>query len=350
MAENPGKKLRNTFEASKKEGLEVEGIKKGGFAKGEYDFDESDFDEGDFDEGDFDLLSSDSSGQEAMVRKPSSYFKDVMRSFRKNKLAVVSLVILCLLIIMVIVAPMMTKYDYFSNDYNAINNTPNAKHWFGTDKLGRDLWTRVWVGGRVSLLIAILATIIPYAIGMTVGGISGYFGGKVDMVIMRAIDVLMGIPDLIYMILLMMILGSGNILTLVIAMTITGWMSAARTTRGLVLQFKSRDFVVASETLGASPLRQIFKHLIPNSLGILIVGMTMTIPSVIFYEAFLSFIGLGITPPNPSWGQLIKNAVDQFRYNPYQFLIPCSFVSLTMLCFNFVGDGLRDALDPKLRA
>ena len=172
----------------------------------------------------------------------------------------------------------------------------------------------MWAGGRVSLIIAILATLIPEIIGMAVGGISGYLGGWADTVIMRTIDVLMGIPSLIYMILLMVVMGSGNIATLVIAMSI------------------------------------IARRLIPNTLGIRVVSITMSLPSVIFYEAFLSYIGLGVTPPQPSWGQLIKAAGETFRYYPYQFIIPCLCVSITMLCFNLIGDGLRDALDPKLRA
>lgn len=303
-----------------------------------------------FAEDDFDFVESQAFEQDKMVRKPTTYAKDVWRNFCGRKTAVAGLVVLIVLVFLVLFGPMMNSFDYESNDYSALNQVPNAVHWFGTDELGRDLWTRVWIGGRVSLLIALLATLIPYAIGMTIGGISGYFGGKIDMVIMRTIDILLGIPELIYMILLMMIMGSGNIKTLIIAITITGWMAAARTTRGLVLQLKSREFVVASETLGASPRRLIFKHLLPNTLGIIVVGMTMTIPSVIFYEAFLSFIGLGITPPNPSWGQLVKMAAANFRYYPYQFIIPCACVSLTMLCFNLVGDGLRDALDPKLRS
>lgn len=303
-----------------------------------------------FTQDDFDFVEPKEFEQDKMVRKPTTYAKDVWRNFCGRKTAVVGLVVLVILVLLVLFGPMMNSFDYESNDYSALNQVPNTVHWFGTDELGRDLWTRVWTGGRVSLLIALLATLIPYAIGMTIGGISGYFGGKIDMVIMRSIDILLGIPELIYMILLMMIMGSGNIKTLIIAITITGWMSAARTTRGLVLQLKSREFVVASETLGASPARLIFKHLLPNTLGIIVVGMTMTIPSVIFYEAFLSFIGLGITPPNPSWGQLVKMAAANFRYYPYQFIIPCACVSLTMLCFNLVGDGLRDALDPKLRS
>lgn len=303
-----------------------------------------------FKEEDFAPIPENARHVDAVARDSTTYVKDVWRSFCKRKTALVSLVVMAFLVFLVLFGPMMVPYDVYSNDYTAINQTPNAAHWFGTDALGRDLWARVWVGGRVSLLIAILATVFPYLIGMAVGGISGYFGGKLDAFIMRAIDVLMGIPQLIYMILLMVIMGSGNIWTLVIAMSITGWMTAARTTRGLVLQLRNRDFVVASETLGASPARLIVKHLLPNTMGILVVGMAMTIPSVIYSEAFLSFIGLGITPPDPSWGQLIKTAAETFRYYPYQFIIPCIFISITMLCSNLIGDGLRDALDPKLRS
>lgn len=302
-----------------------------------------------FDEHDFDPIPESDRHVDAVARESTTYLKDVWRTFRRRKTALVSLVIMAILLFFVIFGPIFGKYDYYSNDYTAINMPPNAAHWFGTDALGRDLWTRVWVGGRVSLLIAIIATIIPYLIGMIVGGISGFFGGKVDMVIMRIIDILMGIPQLIYLILLMVIMGSGNMLTLIIAMSLTGWMTSARTTRGLVLQLRNRDFVTASETMGASPARLIAKHLLPNTMGILVVGMAMTIPSIIYAEAFLSYIGLGITPPNPSWGQLIKTAAETFRYYPYQFIIPCIFISITMLCCNLIGDGLRDALDPKLR-
>jgi oligopeptide transport system permease protein len=303
-----------------------------------------------FAEDAFAPLPEEFKNKDLLVRKNTSYWKDVWRNFKKNKIALISLGVMGLMVIMVIIGPMISGYNYYSNDYSAVNQTPNATHWFGTDNLGRDLWTRVWAGGRVSLLIAILATLIPEAIGMIVGGISGYIGGKVDMVIMRIIDVLMGIPSLIYMILLMVVLGSGNVLTLVIAMSITGWMSGARSTRGLILQLKTREFVTASETLGASPAWIIVRRLIPNTLGIRVVGITMSIPSAIFYEAFLSYIGLGVTPPTPSWGQLIKSAGEVFRYYPYQFLIPCICVAITMLCCNLIGDGLRDALDPKLRS
>lgn len=286
---------------------------------------------------------------EHIAHPETTYVKDVWRNFCARKTSLISMFVLVIIILLVIFGPAMTPYNYYSNDYTAINQLPSSEHWFGTDLLGRDIWARVWTGGRVSLIIAILATIIPYSIGMVVGGISGYYGGKIDLFIMRLVDVLMGIPSLIYNILLMVILGSGNISTLVIAFTVTGWMGAARTTRGLVLQLKTREFVMASQTLGGSTMRIIIKHLLPNTLGISVVGMTMGIPNIIFAEAFLSFIGLGVAPPNPSWGQLIKAASEIFKDYPYQFIIPCACISLALLCFNLMGDGLRDALDPKLR-
>lgn len=286
---------------------------------------------------------------EVMARGRTTYIKDVWRTFRKNKAALASLAAVSMLVLLVIFGPMLVPFDYYSNDFSVVNQAPNSVHWFGTDTLGRDIWARVWVGGRISLLIAIMGTLFPELIGIIIGGISGYIGGKVDMVIMRAIDVLMGIPSLIYIILLMLILGSGNVLTLIIAVSITSWMSSARGTRGLVLQIKNREFVMAGESLGAGAGWTITRHLIPNTMGIRVVSITMSIPGVIFYEAFLSYIGLGIAPPNPSWGQLIKAASETFRYYPYQFIIPCLFISLSMLCFNLIGDGLRDALDPKLR-
>ena len=201
-------------------------------------------------EADFAPLPPDSLEADVVPRKPTTYAKDVWRNFLKRKTAVASLMILAALVFFVLFGPLMTEYSYYGNDYTMVNSPPSSAHWFGTDTLGRDLWTRVWVGGRVSLLLALLATIIPYAIGMIVGGISGYFGGKLDQVIMRVIDILMGIPPLIYMILLMVILGSGNMMTLVLTMSLTGWMGAARMTRGLVLQLKFPRFRGGKRDLG----------------------------------------------------------------------------------------------------
>lgn len=302
-----------------------------------------------FGQTDFEPAALSDIAQDTIDREQSTYLKDVMRNFVRQKAALVSFIILMIIVLMVIIGPYMTDHDYFSNNHDATNCAPNSEYWFGTDNLGRDLWTRVWVGGRVSLLIALFGTLIPETIGIIMGSLSGYYGGKFDMILMRAIDILSGIPELIYMILLMMVFGSGNVLTLVIAVSITGWMGTARSARGLTLMFKEREFVLASQKLGASPWHIVWRHLIPNSMGYHIVGITMTIPSVIFYEAFLSFIGLGVTPPNPSWGQLIKLASTTFRDYPYQFFIPCTIVCVTILCLNLLGDGLRDALDPKMR-
>ncbi|MGN1140020.1 MAG: ABC transporter permease [Anaerovoracaceae bacterium] len=302
-----------------------------------------------FSKSDFEPVTLNNVMQDSVDREQTTYLKDVWRTFVKQKAAVVSAVVLLIIIFMVIAGPYMTDYDYYSNDYSVTNCEPSKDHWFGTDNLGRDLWTRVWVGGRVSLIIAILATLIPETFGIILGSLSGYYGGKLDMFIMRIIDIFSGIPELIYMILLMMVFGSGNIITLVIAISITGWMGTTRSARGLVLMLKEREYILASKKLGASPWRIILRHLIPNSMGYHVVGITMTIPSVIFYEAFLSFIGLGVTPPNPSWGQLIKLATANFKEYPYQFFIPCAVVCITILCLNLLGDGLRDALDPKMR-
>jgi len=288
--------------------------------------------------------------REVIARPRTSYVGQVWRAFRRNKAAVAALFAVTLLIALILVGPALRPFDYRTNDYTAVNEPPGPVHWFGTDTLGRDLWERVWVGGRVSLLIAVIGTLVPEFIGMVIGGISGYVGGRADMVIMRIIDILMGIPSLIIMILLILIFGSGNILTLIIAVSVTSWMGSARGTRGLVLQLRTREFVTASRTLGGSTMWILFRHLLPNTMGIRVVSITLSIPGVIFYEAFLSYIGLGVAPPSPSWGQLIKSASEQFRYYPYQFIIPCLFISLSLLCFNLVGDGLRDALDPKLRS
>ena len=197
-------------------------------------------------ENDFQPLPEGSLEKDVIARPPTTYIKDVWRSFRSNKVAIVCLCVMAVMVFMVIFGPMMNKFDYYTNDYNHLDEPPDSVHWFGTDNLGRDLWTRVWMGGRVSLLIAIIATIVPEVIGWVIGGVSGYIGGMFDMVVMRIIDILMGIPSMIYTILLMIVLGSGNMWTLIVAFSITGWLGSARYTRGMVLQLKSMEFVMAS--------------------------------------------------------------------------------------------------------
>jgi len=300
-------------------------------------------------EGAFEFTGENEKKFEAITRPSISFWKDVWRRLLKNKVAMTGLIIILMITVCAIIIPEISSYTYSQQNLRNINAAPSSEHWFGTDSLGRDLWVRVWVGARVSLAVGIFGSVIPSLIGIVIGGISGYFGGKVDMIIMRLIDIIMCIPSMIYVILIMLVIGSGPI-PLIFAFAITGWMGTARNVRGLILQIKEQEFVLASRTLGAKHSSIIFKHLVPNTLGIVVVGMTLGVPAAIFQEAYLSFIGLGIKPPIPSWGQLANLGITVFRIYPVQLLIPAIMISLTMLSFNLFGDGLRDALDPKLRS
>lgn len=224
----------------------------------------------------------------------------------------------------------------------------NKTYWLGTDMFGRDLFTRLWEGGRVSFLIAFLSVFITSVIGIIYGGISGYIGGKVDNLMMRFIEIIMVVPDMLYIILLLQVMRPG-LKPIIIVLAATSWMGMARVVRGEVMRLKQSDYVLAAETLGASAKRIIFKHLIPNTMGPIIVQMTMMIPAMIFTEAFLGFIGLGIPAPFASWGSLVNEGAQVFVQYPNTLIVPAVALSLTMLGFNIFGDGLRDALDPKLR-
>jgi oligopeptide transport system permease protein len=224
----------------------------------------------------------------------------------------------------------------------------NKKYWLGTDEFGRDIWTRLWEGARVSFFIALTSVLFSVIIGIVYGGIAGYKGGKLDTLMMRIIEILMTVPDLLYIILLLTVMKPG-LKPIIIVLSCTSWMGTARLIRGEVMRLKHSEYVMAAQALGADTKRIIFKHLIPNAMGPLLVNMTMMVPSMIFAEAFLSFIGLGMPAPFASWGVLANQGANVFRQFPHQLIIPAVVISLTMLSFNLLGDGLRDALDPRLR-
>ncbi|HYE10081.1 MAG TPA: ABC transporter permease [Patescibacteria group bacterium] len=285
---------------------------------------------------------------QAIIRPSMTYWQDAWRRLKKNPVAMLSLLLIIVFGIMSFVGPMMTPYNYYGNDLMKGDNAPSMEHWFGTDSLGRDLWERVWEGAKISLFIGVITALISGVVGTIIGGASGFFGGKLDMFIMRVIDILIALPYLIFVILIMIYLGSG-LVPIIIALAITGWLGIARLVRGQVLSLKEQEFVLAARTLGASSSRLILRHLIPNTLGVIIVALTFAIPNAIFSEAFLSFIGLGIQAPQTSWGQLANLGIAAMQSYPYQLIIPSIFISLTMLSLQLLGDGLRDALDPRLR-
>jgi len=240
-------------------------------------------------------------------------------------------------------------YSYEQQELANQNKGLTGEHWFGTDDLGRDMFARVWFGGRISLFIGLMAALIDLLIGVIYGGISGYVGGKADQIMMRIVDVLYGLPYLIVVILLMVVMEPG-LLTIITALVATGWIGMARLVRGQILQLKEMEFVLAARTLGADIKRLLFRHLIPNTMGPIIVNMTFTVPVAIYVEAFLSFIGLGVQSPLASWGTMVNDGVRVLLSGYWwRLAFPAFLISLTMFAFNIFGDGLRDALDPKLR-
>ena len=298
--------------------------------------------------------------REAIKRPSMTFMQDAMRRFVKNKVALVCLIVIVIMALFSFIAPLVSPFDYHEQHYGHTNaemgyvcddSTVSGcghAHIFGTDKLGRDIWTRVWMGGQVSLIIAVTSALIDLVLGSLYGGISGYFGGTVDIIMMRILEIINGIPYLIIVILLMMVLQPG-MGTIIIAYSLVGWIPMARLVRGQVVTLKSQEYITAAEAMGASPARLIMHHLLPNTLSVVIVRVTLSIPSAIFSEAYLSYIGLGIQVPLCSWGSLAQAGIENFRLYPTQLFIPAVCISLTMLAFNLFGDGLRDAFDPKLR-
>lgn len=277
-----------------------------------------------------------------------TYSQEAWIRFYSNRAALFALWILTALFIMALIGPMISNYNYAEIHLELKNTPPGAQFWFGSDELGRDLFTRIWWGARISLFIGITAALIDMLIGVLWGSLAAYSGGKAEEIMMRVADILHAIPYLLIVILLTVIRGTG-IGTILIAMTFTGWINMARIVRGQILQLKELDYITATRAIGASNFRILFLHLIPNAIGPIIATMTLTIPTAIFTEAFLSFMGLGIQAPAASWGVMVNDGLSAMRYYPWRLLFPASMITLTMISFNLIGNALRDALDPRLR-
>ena len=281
--------------------------------------------------------------------KPSlGYWQDAWLRLKKDKMAIAGLCFIVFLMLLALIGPMFSSIGYADQDFNNVNAGPSYEHWFGTDSLGRDLFIRVLYGARISLSIGLIASLINLVIGVLYGGISGLMGGKVDRIMMNIVDVLYSVPTLLYVILLMVVFKPG-LLNIFIALGISYWLQMARIVRGQVLSIKEQEFVLAAISMGASKWRLLTKHLIPNAVGAIVVSWSLSIPDAIFTEAFLSFMGLGVSAPMASWGVLASEGINSMRGYPFQLFFPAAAISLTMLAFNFLSDGLRDALDPKMR-
>lgn len=305
--------------------------------------------------GEFERIGTDESQHNEISRPSISYWQDARRRLLENKTAVVCMVILTIIILMAVIVPVVSPYtmseQHLTHAYKGMffrDPVDGHLHIFGTDDLGRDLFTRVWHGTRTSLFIAFVAVFINLVVGVAYGSISAYMGGKVDTLMMRFLEIVNGIPYLMVVILMRMVM-PGNALTLAIAYAVVGWIGMARLVRGQILGLKNQEFVIAARSLGAPGSRIILRHMVPNILSVVIVNMTLTIPNAIFTEAFLSFIGMGVSIPNASLGTLSQNGVANFQMYPHLLFIPAFFISITMLAFNLLGDALRDALDPRLR-
>ena len=312
-----------------------------------------------------------------------NYWKDVRRRFFSKKSAVVGLIFILLIALMAIIGPHMNGYTYAAQTLSEKNMAPRVPgvenigildgsekmttttgtklvneyenkglddtyYWFGSDTLGRDIWTRVWSGTRISLIIAVLATVIDMIIGMSYGLISGYFGGAVDNIMQRIAEIANSIPRLVIVTLLLLVLKPG-LWTIIFALMLTEWIGMSRIARAEMLKLKEQEFVLASRTLGAGSFFIIFKEVLPNIIGPIITQCMLSIPTAIFTEAFLSFVGLGIPVPECSLGSLINDAFNSFTTHPYQIIPPIVVMALLMLSFNIVADGLREALDPKMK-
>lgn len=289
-----------------------------------------------------------------LVRPSTTYWQDAWRRLKLNPVAMFSLVLVILIILFAIIGPLLSPYTYSEQDFARKNQGPSEQHWFGTDGLGRDLFTRVLHGARISLSIGFVASLVTLGVGVLYGGISGFAGGRLDDVMMRFVDIMYSIPFLLWVIMMMVYLKerlpeNAALISMYIALGLVFWLPMARIVRGQILSLKEQEFILAAHTIGAPKTRILMRHLIPNCIGPIIVTATLAIPEAIFTEAFLSFIGLGVSAPRASWGMLASDALTSLKSYPHLLFFPAAAICITLLAFNFLGDGLRDALDPKMR-
>jgi oligopeptide transport system permease protein len=277
-----------------------------------------------------------------------SLWRDAWRRLKRNRAAMAGLVILAVVALLAILAPLLSRYAFDAVDFDAISVPPDAAHWFGTDDLGRDLFARTLYGGRISLLVGLVATVVSLLLGVSYGAVSGYVGGAVDSLMMRLVEILYSVP-FIFLVILLMVLFERSILLIFVAIGAVEWLDMARIVRGQAMALKRREFVEAARSMGVEGWTMIRRHIIPNTLGPVVVYATLTVPRVILIESFLSFLGLGVQEPMTSWGVLISDGARLMETQPWMLIFPASFLAATLFAFNFLGDGLRDALDPRDR-
>ncbi len=296
----------------------------------------------------FEPVSAEEKNKAEFIRPSLTYWQDAWQRLRRDKMAMFGLFLIVCIVLMAIFGPMLSSYAYDEQDFMISNEFPSWEHLFGTDMFGRDLFVRVMYGARISLAVGLMASLINLTIGVIYGSVSGFAGGRTDDIMMRITDTIRSVPTMIYVILLMVVVGPG-LKSIFITLGISYWTNMARIVRSEIMRVKNEEFVLAARTIGASPVRMLFRHLIPNAMGPILVTLTFCIPQAIFAEAFLSFVGLGVSAPMASWGVLSSDAMNALIVYPYQLFFPALAISLTILAFNFFGDGLRDALDPRLR-
>ena len=279
-----------------------------------------------------------------------SLWQDARRRFMHNRAAVASLVVLVIIALFVTLAPMLSQFTYFDTDWGMMSSAPDTEsgHYFGTDSSGRDLLVRVAIGGRISLMVGIAAALVAVVVGTLYGSLAGYLGEKIDSVMMRLLEILNSFPFMFFVILLVTFFGQ-NILLIFVAIGMVSWLDMARIVRGQTLSLKRKEFIEAAQVGGVSTARIVIRHIVPNVLGVVVVYASLLVPSMILFESFLSFLGLGTQEPLSSWGALLSDGANSMEVSPWLLLFPAGFLVVTLFCFNFIGDGLRDALDPKDR-